>query len=137
MKRTNWGVIRKSVIRDIVYKGVAIDQVAKRYGVTCTCITRRLKAWGVHLPLHLCGFPRRTDWFLKKGRLGENLPKLLKDYNRSDLAALYAVHTVAELSRILNVSRYHVKNALDYHCISTIRKEVFDACPGDKARIVS
>ena len=138
MKRINWDGIRKAVIREVVYRGVPIEEVAQRYGVHERSITRRLKVWGVHLPLHLCRFPRRANWYYHKQRVGHNLPKELRDYNRSDLASLYAMHTQEELARMFCVSRYHVRNALDYHCIKQrTRKEVFDACFGSEARIVS
>jgi hypothetical protein len=123
MRRNEWEDHRKGIIRDIVYRGTPIRQVAQKFNVSISSVTRHLKAWGVSLPLHLCGFPRQCNWYMYKKHACKKLPSALRNCNRSTMVSLYAVHTQYEIAKIFNVSSYYITMALDYHCIGKRSRE--------------
>ncbi|MFA5375960.1 MAG: hypothetical protein WC455_09475 [Dehalococcoidia bacterium] len=117
MRRKGLESSRRDIIRGVVYEGVSINDMADRYGVDRTTISRNLSSWGVSIPVHLSGFPQYSGWFELKQKAAKNLPAHVRNMNRSSLVEFYSNKTREDFCRILNISTWMFDRTLEYHCI--------------------
>lgn len=109
---------RPKIIHDLVYRGMPIGVVASKNGVTEDDLRIAIQHWEISTSAINSKLEPKV-WLLDKYSYGRQLPKPLRQINRSEFVSMWQHWDWDSLCAIFGVEGSTLRQALHFHCIGS------------------